>query len=305
MLGGWLVAHAGWPTIFYINLPLAAGAIALALTKVTESRDNNSGRTDYAGAALATIGLGGLTYGLTRWSADRQVSAIAVASLAIGAALFAAFIVVERKRGSKAMMPLAMFAERAFVGLNLLTFLLYGAFGATMLLLPYVLISAGGYSPIEAGQAMLPLPIVIALGSPLMGSLAARLGPRLPLTIGPLVVAAGMLIALRIAPGQSYWVGAFPAISVMALGMAIAVAPLTTAILGSVEETHVGTASGLNSAVSRGGGLIATALLGGVLSLNGAALFGGFHAALLVGAIVATLAAACAWFSRSAKPAGR
>lgn len=195
------------------------------------------------------------------------------------------------------MMPLAMFAERAFVGLNLLTFLLYGAFGATMLLLPYLLITAGHYSPIEAGEAMLPLPILIALGSPLMGSLAARLGPRLPLTIGPLVVAGGMILALRVAPDQTYWVGVFPAVAVMALGMAIAVAPLTTAVLGSVEPSHTGTASGLNSAVSRGGGLIATALLGAVLSKSGDALFAGFHGALVVGAIVAAAAAATAWFS--------
>jgi len=301
LLGGWLVAHAGWPTIFYINLPLAAGAIGIALTRVAESSDPAAGRTDYAGAALATIGLAGLTYGLTRWSADGQASAIAIASILTGAALFTAFLTVEKRRGAKAMMPLAMFAERAFVGLNLLTFLLYGAFGATMLLLPYLLITAGHYSPIEAGEAMLPLPILIALGSPLMGSLATRLGPRLPLAVSPLVVAGGMLLALRIAPGQSYWAGVFPAVAVMALGMAIAVAPLTTAVLGSVEPSHTGTASGLNSAVSRGGGLIATALLGAVLSKSGDALFAGFRAALVVGAIVAAAAAATAWLSSPRK----
>ena len=300
LLGGWLVAHAGWPTIFFINLPLAAGAIALASTRVAESRDEGAGRTDYAGAALATVGLGGLTFGLTRWSADRHASVWSSGSIMLGIALLLLFVRVERRRGAKAMMPLAMFADTAFLGLNALTFLLYGAFGATMLLFPYVLISAGGYSPVQAGEAMLPLPILIAVGSPLMGSLAARIGPRLPLTIGPLIVAAGMLIALRVAPQQNYWIGAFPAISVMALGMAIAVAPLTTAVLGSVEPSHTGTASGLNSAVSRGGGLIATALLGAVLAKSGPALFAGFHGALLVGAVGATLAAACAWFSAKA-----
>ena len=303
LLGGWLVDHAGWPTIFYINLPLAAGAIALALTRVPESRDAGAGRTDYAGAVLATIGLGGLTYGLTRWSAEGHVAIPSVASIIIGAVLFATFLAVERRRGARAMMPLAMFAERAFVGLNLLTFLLYGAFGATMLLLPYVLITAAHYSPIQAGEAMLPLPILIALGSPLMGSLAARMGPRLPLTVGPLVVAGGMLLAMRIAPAQRYWAGTFPAITMMALGMAIAVAPLTTAVLGSVDQRHTGTASGLNSAVSRGGGLIATALLGAVLSKTGLALFAGFRGALVIGAIVAASAGACAWFSSPKKVA--
>jgi predicted MFS family arabinose efflux permease len=187
------------------------------------------------------------------------------------------------------MMPLDLFRSRCFSGLNLLTFLLYGAFSAAMLLIPYVLITSGGYSPVQAGLAMLPLPILMTSISPTMGGLAARLGPRIPLTAGPLVVAAGMVASLMMEPDSSYWVGAFPTVLVMAIGMTIAVAPLTSSVLGSVEEQHVAMASGFNSAVARTGGLIATALLGAVLASNGEKLFAGFHVAMLVSAAVAAV----------------
>jgi EmrB/QacA subfamily drug resistance transporter len=290
LLGGWLVDNAGWPAIFYINLPLAIGAILLAFRFVAESREPGSGRTDYAGALLVTGGLGGLTYALTIWSAAGRVSQQVALTGIAGIVLIAAFLWVERARRNRAMMPLALFGDRCFAGLNLLTFLLYGAFSAAMLLVPYVLISSGGYSPIQAGMALLPLPILMTALSPTMGSLAVRIGPRLPLTIGPLVVAVGLALARLIEPDSSYWTAAFPAILVMALGMTIAVAPLTSSVLGAVEEQHVAMASGFNSAVARTGGLIATALLGAVLASEGGALFGGFHMAMFVSAA----AAACA-----------
>ena len=294
LLGGWLVDHVGWPSIFIINLPLAAGAILLARKFVDESHDKGAARTDYPGALTATLGLLGATYGLTRWSSSNALDPVAIATLAAGLAMLAAFLLVERRRGEAAMMPLAMFADRCFTGLNLLTFLLYGAFGAAMLLIPYVLISALQYSPVQAGIALLPLPIVITIASPVMGSLAARLGPRCFLTAGPLVVAGGMLLGQRIAADTSYWTSVFPAVAVMAAGMAMAVAPLTSAVLGSVDEKHTGTASGFNSAVARLGGLIATALLGVVLSKEGAALIDGFHWALVASAIAAVSASAAA-----------
>ena len=290
LLGGWLVGSVGWPAIFYINLPLALGAIWLAIRFVEESREGGAGRTDYPGALLATAGLGGVTYGLTLWSAHRRAEPVAIAAVLVGLVLLAAFLWAEHRRGKRAMMPLQLFRSRCFSGLNLLTFLLYAAFGAAMLLIPYVLISSGGYSPLEAGLALLPLPVLMTSASPKMGSIAARLGPRLPLTIGPLVVAAGLLLSWLIGEHASYWTGAFPAIVVMAVGMTIAVAPLTSAVLGSVEEKHVAMASGFNSAVARVGGLIATALLGAVLAETGAGLFGGFHVAMTVSAVVAALA---------------
>jgi len=290
LLGGWLVTNVGWPAIFYINLPLALGAILLTLRFVAESKEPGGGRTDYAGALLATAGLGGLTYALTLWSATRQFTNEALLTLAAGVIMLAAFLWVEWRRGNKAMMPLALFEGRCFSGLNLLTFLLYGAFGAAMLLIPYVLITSGGYSPVQAGLAMLPLPILMTAISPTMGGLAARIGPRIPLTIGPLIVAGGMVLARLMTPDASYWTGAFPTILVMALGMTIAVAPLTSSVLGSVEEQHVAMASGFNSAVARTGGLIATALLGAVLATQGERLFAGFHVAMFISAAAAALA---------------
>ena len=289
LLGGWLVGTVGWPAIFYINLPLALGAILLALRFVTESSDAGAGRTDYAGALLATGGLGGITYALTLWSATGRFTNTALATFAAGLAMLAGFLFAEHHRGARAMMPLELFKGRCFSGLNLLTFLLYGAFGAAMLLIPYVLISSGGYSPVQAGLAMLPLPVLMTSLSPTMGGLAARAGPRIPLTVGPLVVAAGMALSLLSREDSGYWTGPFPMILVMAVGMTIAVAPLTASVLGSVEERHVAMASGFNSAVARTGGLIATALLGSVLASRGEQLFAGFHVAMTISSIVAAL----------------
>jgi EmrB/QacA subfamily drug resistance transporter len=289
LIGGWLVDTVGWPAIFYINLPLAIGAILLAVRFVAESRDAGAGRTDYAGALLVTAGLGGLTYALTLWSASGRFSNEALVALVVGTILLAAFFAVEHRRRNRSMLPLALFRNLCFSGLNLLTFLLYGAFGAAMLLVPFVLISAGGYSPVEAGLALLPLPILMTIASPFMGGLAARIGPRIPLTVGPLVVAVGLSLSRLIEPNTSYWAAPFPAILIMALGMTIAVAPLTSSVLGSVEERHVAMASGLNSAVARLGGLIATALLGSVLGKHGDAIFPDFHGAMFVSAGVAAL----------------
>ena len=294
LIGGWLVSNVGWPAIFYINLPLAMGAILLALRFVAESKEAGAGRTDYAGALFVTAGLGGLTYSLTLWSATRHFTNQALVALGAGTVMLAAFLWVEYRRGTRAMMPLTLFEGRCFTGLNLLTFLLYGAFSAAMLLIPYVLITSGGYSPVQAGLAMLPLPILMTSISPTMGGLAAKIGPRLPLTVGPLIVAVGLMLGRLIGQDTSYWTGAFPTVLVMALGMTIAVAPLTASVLGSVEERHVAMASGFNSAVARTGGLIATALLGAVLASMGAALFAGFHFAMMISAAVAALSSVVA-----------
>lgn len=294
LVGGWLVDTVGWPAIFYLNLPIALCAILIASSQVAESNERGAGRTDYLGAALATLGLGGLTYALTLWSATRHFSAQAVTALALGSLLLGGFVLTQYYRKERAMMPLSLFGGRCFSGLNLVTFLLYGAFGAAMLLIPYVLITSAAYSPLDAGLAMLPLPIVMTSLSPMMGSIAAGLGPRIPLTIGPIVVAAGMGLSALLTTKGGYWTSAFPMILVLAAGMTTAVAPLTSSVLGSVEEQHVAMASGFNSAVARGGGLIATALLGGVLSTKGGELVARFHSAMMISAGVAALAAVVA-----------
>src|SRR6185369_2459326 len=231
----------------------------------------------------------------TLWSATRHFTNPALVSLILGVAFVVAFLWVEHRRANRAMMPQALFGSLCFSGLNLLTFLLYGAFSAALLLIPYVLITSGRYSPVQAGLGMLPLPILMTSISPSMGSLAARIGPRIPLIVGPLIVAGGLLVGRLMQQDSSYWTGPFPTILVMAIGMTIAVAPLTSAVLGSVEEQHVAMASGFNSAVARTGGLIATALLGSVLSSSGEQLFAGFHMAMYVSAAVAALASVVAF----------
>jgi EmrB/QacA subfamily drug resistance transporter len=295
LIGGWLVDRVGWPSIFLINLPIALGAILLAWRYVRESADRGRPNPDWPGALLATLGLGALTWGLTLWSAQHRAGAASLIAIAAGTMLTLLFLAVERKRGKAAMVPLTLFGSRSFVGLTLLTFLLYGAFGGLLVLLPFTLIEAGGYSALMAGAALLPLPILIALGSPLMGKLAERLGPRLPLSVGPLLVAGGFLLALRIGGEADYLTQILPMVILLSLGMAVAVAPLTTAVLASVDSAHTGTASGLNSAVARTGGLVATALIGAVIASEGAALLAGFHRAMIVGAAMAAAASLSAF----------
>ena len=187
------------------------------------------------------------------------------------------------------------FGSPSFVGLTLLTFFLYGALGGLLVLLPYTLITLAHYSATAAGAALLPFPLVIALASPLMGALAARIGPRWPLTIGPLLVAAGFVLMLRIDSNGDYWTVILPAVLVMSIGMAGAVAPLTTTVLASVDTAHTGSASGFNSAVARIGGLLATALLGIALDARGQELLVEAHAAAFAGAIIAIAASASAF----------
>jgi len=289
LIGGWLVDHVGWPSIFYINIPFAAASVAVALWKVPESKDRQKVPIDFPGAILATLGLGALAYGLTLWSSHRSFSPVVGAAIAAGIVVLAIFMLIERRAGEKAMIPLRYFGDWCFSSLNLTTFLLYGTFGSCLLLLPYVLISAGGYSPVAAGMSLLPLSILMGLGSPLMGKLATRFGPRVPLTVGPLVVAAGFLLATRVASDQAYWTNVFPAVALIALGMSILVAPLTSTVLVSVDPKHTGMVSGFNSALSRAGGLFGVSLLGAVLAENGKALLAPYSVAMIIGAVVAAL----------------
>jgi MFS family permease len=297
VLGGWLIDTIGWRSIFLINLPLAAGAIALAIAFVRDAhREDKAPPLDVWGGVLATASLGVLTWGFTMGSGSAGWTSSALALMCAGIALVLGFLAFERSKGETAMMPLALFGSASFVGITALTLLLYGALGALLVLFPYVLIQAGRYSSAQAGAALVPFAIVVALASPLMGAAAGRFGPRAPLTIGPLVVAAGFLLIFRIGPGADYWTSAFPAILVIAIGMAGAVAPLTTAVFASVDTRHTGSASGLNSAVARTGGMVATALLGGVLGAVGPSLLHGFHTVAAVCSLASVAASASAFF---------
>jgi EmrB/QacA subfamily drug resistance transporter len=294
LLGGWLIDAISWRAIFLLNLPIAAAALFLTLRYVDGGREATGAPLDWTGALLATAGLAAITYGLTIQSAHGRPFEW-LATEAAGVLLMAAFLVAEHLRGGRAMMPLALFGSRPFVGVTLLTFLLYGALGGLIVLLPFMMIVHLGYSALAAGAALLPFPVVIALASRSMGKLAATRGARLPLTAGPVVVAAGFLLATRIAGGGSYWATILPAILVIAFGMAGAVAPLTTAVLASVDSRHTGTASGFNSAVARTGGMIATALLGAVLSQHGEALASAFRTSAVAAAGLSLAAALSAF----------
>lgn len=291
VLGGWLIDIGGWRGIFLLNLPLAAAAIALTWRAMPPDPDADGLPLDIPGGALATLALGGLTWALTIGSGRGGWTTGAMALAVIAAALLAFFVGVEKRLGERAMMPLSLFASKSFVGLTLLTLLLYGALGAWLVMLPYVLIEAAGYSSTAAGAALLPLPLVISAISPIVGGIAGRIGSRVLLVIGPLVVAAGFLLALRIGAHADYWKDVLPAVAVLAVGLSFAVAPLTTAVLGSVDAGHTGSASGFNSAVARTGGLVATALLGAVLAMQGDLLLGAFHTAVWIGAAASAAAA--------------
>ena len=297
LIGGWLVDTIGWRAIFLLNLPIAAAASALAWRYVAESRDTHRARLDWGGAALATAALALLTWALTEASQPTAAMTLSWLAASAGTLLLIGFVWLEARLGARALMPLAMFATRAFVGLTALTFFLYGALGGLLVLLPFRLIRIEGWPAVLAGAAVLPLPLLVGLGSPVMGRVAGRVGGRLPLAIGSFLVAAGLALYARIGLGPvGYWTDVFPGTVLVGLGLGISVAPLTTTVMASVDSDHVGAASGFNSAVARIAGLVATALLGFAFAAQGdpAAFVAAFRLAALVGMASAVLATACA-----------
>ena len=261
VFGGWLVEAASWRAVFWINVPLAAAVIAIAVSKIPETRPERAPPLDLAGAALVTAGLGGVVFGLIEASARGLGDLLVAGSVLLGAAILVLFVVVERFRANP-MLPLDLFGSRAFSGANLVTFCLYAALSSTMFFLSFDLIQAQGFRPAAAGAALLPLIVLISALSRWSGAFLDRVGPRLPLTAGPAIAAAGFAMLAIPGADAGYWSGFFPGMCVLGLGMAVTVAPLTTVVMSAVGPDRAGLASGVNNAVARVGGLLAIAVLG-------------------------------------------
>jgi EmrB/QacA subfamily drug resistance transporter len=264
VLGGWLVEHASWRWVFFINLPLAAVVIAISLWRVPESRGAAGSRIDWLGAVVVTLGLGGLVVGFLESVSLGWQHPPVLASLVLGGGCLGLFLYVEAHTTSP-MVPLSLFSSPAFSGSNVLTLLLYAAIGIFFFLFPLNLIQVQGYSATATGAAVLPFILFMFLLSRWSGGLVARYGPRPPLIIGPLIVASGFVMFAVTAEGGSYWKSFFPAVVVLGFGMAVTVAPLTTVVMNSVDEDRVGTASGVNNAVARIAGVLAIAVFGIVI----------------------------------------
>jgi EmrB/QacA subfamily drug resistance transporter len=303
LLGGYLIQAASWRLIFLINLPLAAAVVFVAVRYVPETTDPESaGAIDVRGAALAVLGLGGTTFVLIEGPATGFASPAILAAALVGIVGLVAFVVVEA--GSRQpMLPLNLFASRQFSGANLVTLAVYGALGAVFFLLILQLQQVVHYSPLQAGIASLPITALLLVISPRASQLAQRIGPRMPLTVGPLVAAAGIALMVRIDAGSSYVLEVLPPLVIFGLGMSITVAPLTATVMGAVESRHAGVASAVNNAVARAAGLLAVALLPPLAGLTGEAYLDpiafsiGFHRAVLIAAGLTALGGVVGWIS--------
>jgi EmrB/QacA subfamily drug resistance transporter len=289
LLGGYLITAASWRWIFVINIPLGAVVLAISARHVPESRDTSAGPLDFVGAALATVSLAAISYALIEgpsrgWSSGTVLSALAVGGVGAGS-----FVVTER-RSSSPMLPLGLFRNRQFSVTNGVTFVVYAGLGGVLFLLPVVLQVSDHYSPLQSGLALLPLTAVMLVASARSGRLATAIGPRLQMSVGPVVVGIGLALLAR-APGSgSYITGVLPAVVVLGAGLATTVAPLTATALNSVSDTHAGLASAVNNDVARIGGLMAVAVLPALGGITGSGYLSphelghGFQRAVLIAA---------------------
>jgi len=295
-LGGWLIAAVSWRLIFIINLPVAAVVLVVGMRHVPESRDPaDSGKLDVGGAALVTFGLIGLTYGLIEGPASGWGKPFTLIALALGVALLAGFVVRER-RARAPLLRLSMFASAEFSAANVVTFVVYGALGGALFLLPIQLEQVAGYSAIEAGISLLPVTLIMLLLSARSGALAARIGPRLQMSVGPVVIGIGLVLLARIGPSGNYVTDVLPGVLVFGLGLAINVAPLTATVLAAAPAESAGMASAVNNDVARAASLIAVAVLPAAAGLGGTAYLhpdvfsAGFRTAVFISAGLCVLA---------------
>jgi EmrB/QacA subfamily drug resistance transporter len=270
-LGGWLVQAATWRLVFLINLPLAAAVVLVTRRHVPESKDPAAARSfDVAGAVLGAVGLGALTYGLIAWQDRGLDDVLVLGALLLAVAGFAGFIARENWAGEP-MLPLGIFRSRLFSATNAVTFAVYGALSGVFFLLVIQLQVVSGFSPLAAGTALLPVTVVMLLLSARGGALGQRIGPRLPMTFGPLICSAAVLLLVRVGAHASYLVDVLPAVTLFGLGLSLTVAPLTATVLAAAPDRHAGLASGVNNAVARVAGMLAIAALPLVAGLSGEA----------------------------------
>jgi EmrB/QacA subfamily drug resistance transporter len=287
-IGGWLVDAASWRWVFFLNIPLAAAAAWIAARHIPESRDPTArGRADILGAAAVMVGLAGVTYALIE-SPSRGWTPVTITAAAIGATALVGFPLIEI-RADAPLLRLGLFRSRQFTGANLTTLAVYAALGGALFLLALQLQQSLHYSALAAGLATLPITVIMLIGSPYAGAVAERTGPRLPMTVGPLVAAAGLVLMARITPGASYLQAVLPAVAVFGVGLTITIAPLTAAVLAAVSDNLAGTASGVNNAIARLAGLLAIAVLpvaAGIHAGVGQPLGHGFVVAMLIATAV-------------------
>jgi EmrB/QacA subfamily drug resistance transporter len=304
LVGGYLIGAVSWRAIFLINLPIGIFVAWAARRHMPESSDPSStGPLDLRGAALAALGLAGTTYALIEAPGKGASAAILVTGIG-GLLALAAFFAGER-RSPNPMLPLEIFRSRQFSAANGVTFVVYAALGGFFFLLVSFLQISMGYTPIEAGAASLPVTALMLVFSARSGALAQRIGARIPLTAGPLIIAAGLLLMLRINPGDSYVSAVLPAVIVFGLGLTLVVAPVTATVLAAADTRHSGIASGVNNAVARVAGLLTVAVLPAVAGLSGegfydpAKMTDGFHMGMAVCAVLAAIGGVLAWFTIS------
>ena len=305
LVGGYLIGAVSWRAIFVINLPIGAFVVYQSRRHIPETRDPTvTGKMDIRGSALAALALAGFTFGLIQ-APDQGITSPAVAgALAVGVVASLLFFRTER-RSKQPMLPLEIFSSRQFTSANIVTFVVYAALGGVFFLLVVFLQTSLGYSPIEAGAASLPITGLMLAFSARSGALAQRIGPRLPLTLGPFLIALGMLLLRRIDIGDGYVEAVLPAVLVFGAGLTLVVAPITATVLAAADPNHAGVASGVNNAVARTAQLAAVAVFPLVAGLSGAdfenatAMADGFHTAMLAGAVLSVAGGVLAWLTIS------
>jgi EmrB/QacA subfamily drug resistance transporter len=301
--GGWLVETTSWRWIFLLNLPLVIAVVLVAQRHVPETADPDpTGRLDLLGAGLAIVGLAGTTYALIELPALGPVAPLFLVAVLVGLAALLALVWVEARTPAP-MLPLELFQSRQFSGANLVTLAVYAALSGVFFLLLVELQQVAGYSALQSGAATVPLSLAMLVLSSRMGALAQRIGPRLPMTVGPFVCALGVLLLMRIGPAADYVSTVLPAVLVFGLGLSLTVAPLTATVLGAAESRHAGVASAVNNAVARVAGLLAIAVLPLLAGLTGTAyrqpeLFqAGFRIAMQLAAGLLAFGAIIAWLT--------